>query len=59
MASEWTPGSLPVDDAVLDVAYADCPYALAATGDLVSRPDPGGWRLEPLGLDDAVGIAAR
>ena len=54
---DWRAVSLPVDEPVVDVAYAGCPYAVTADGTLLAEPEDEDWRSHPLGVSGVVGLA--
>ena len=55
---DWAAVDLPTDDPVVAVAHGDRACAATAGGDLLLEADDG-WRLEPLGLEAPVALAAR
>lgn len=52
---EWQPLELPTTAPIIDAAFGDCPYLLAADGTLLANGG-NGWRSHPLGVTGAVGI---
>lgn len=53
---EWHPLELSTTEPIVDAAFGDCPYLLAADGTLLANAGEG-WRSHPLGVTGAVGIA--
>ncbi len=52
---DWQPLELPTTAPIVDAAFGDCPYLLAADGTLIAHAGDG-WRTHPLGVTGAVGI---
>lgn len=61
---KWAPVDLPVEEAVADVAYGECVYAVTGDGTFLVEADPertadgtGGWRHRSLGLPEVTALA--
>lgn len=64
VGDEWFRCALPVEEAVVDVAYAECPYAVTAEGTFLIDADSettadgsGGWRFRSLGIPNVRALA--
>lgn len=53
---DWQSLELPTTAPIVDAAFGDCPYLLAADGTLIANAGDG-WRPHPVGITKAIGIA--